>query len=58
MNNLSANYERMLEVLRRISDETHLSYQRCVTKIKDLEVISLMLTAEYMGIDNESHLFR
>lgn len=58
MNNLSANYERILEVLRKISDETLLSYQRRVPKMKDLEVVSLVLTAEYMGIDSENHLFR
>ncbi|MFV0182867.1 hypothetical protein OBK15_11970 [Empedobacter falsenii] len=26
--------------------------------MKDLELISLALTAEFMGIDNENHLFR
>lgn len=58
MNNLIANYERILEVLREISDETLLSYQRRIPKMKDLEVVSLVLTAEYMGIDSENHLFR
>lgn len=58
MNNLSANYERILEVLRKISNENLLSYQRRVPKLKDLELISLALTAEYMSIDSENHLFR
>ncbi|QIY84042.1 IS982 family transposase [Chryseobacterium sp. NEB161] len=58
MNNLSANYERILEVLRKISNENLLSYQRRVPKMKDLELISLALTAEYMRIDSENHLFR
>ncbi|SHM66035.1 Transposase DDE domain-containing protein [Chryseobacterium polytrichastri] len=58
MNNLSANYERILEVLRKLSNETLLSYQRRVPRMKDLEVISLALTAEYMGIDSENNLFR
>lgn len=58
MNNLSANYERILEVLRKISNENLLSYQRRVPKMKDLELISLALTAEYMGIDSENHFFR
>ncbi|WP_129041308.1 IS982 family transposase, partial [Chryseobacterium sp. CH21] len=58
MNNLIANYGRILEVLREISDETLLSYQRRIPKMKDLEVVSLVLTAEYMGIDSENHLFR
>lgn len=58
MNNLGANYKRILEVLRKISSETLLSYQRRVPRMKDLEVVSLALTAEYMGIDSENHLFR
>ena len=58
MNNLKANYERILEVLRKISKENLLPYQRREPKMSDLEVLSLSLTAEYMGIDSESHLFR
>ncbi|AJW64133.1 Transposase DDE domain protein [Elizabethkingia miricola] len=58
MNNLSANYERILEVLREISNENLVSYQRRISKLKDLELISLALTAEFMGIDSENHLFR
>ncbi|MFC4380054.1 hypothetical protein ACFO0Q_01970 [Chryseobacterium bernardetii] len=46
MNNLITNYERILEVLREISDETLLSYQRRIPKMKNLEVLSLVLTAE------------
>lgn len=57
MNNLNANYERILEVLREISNENLVSYQRRAPKLKDLELISLALTAEFMGIDSESHLF-
>lgn len=57
MNNLSANYERILEVLRKISNDNLLSYQRRVYKLKDLELISLALTAEFMGIDSENHIF-
>ena len=58
MNNLNANYERILEVLRKISNDNLLCYQRRVPKLKDLELISLALTAEFMGIDSENHLFR
>lgn len=58
MNNLTANYERILEVLRKISKNNLLSYQRRVPKLKDLELISLALTAEFMSIDSENHLFR
>lgn len=58
MNNLRANYERILEVLRKISTERLLSIQRRRPAMSDLEVISLSLTAEYMGIDSENDLFR
>lgn len=58
MNNLKANYERILEVLRKISKENLIDYQRRTPKMSDLELISLSLTAEYMGIDSENHLFR
>lgn len=58
MNNLQANYERILEVLRKISNDHLLEYQRRRPKLSDLELITLSLTAEYMGIDSENHLFR
>ena len=35
-----------------------MSYQRRAPKLKDLELISLALTAKFMGIDSENHLFR
>ncbi|TDS51230.1 hypothetical protein C8P70_14114, partial [Myroides indicus] len=43
MNNLGANYERISEVLRKISNENLLPYQRRTPKLKDLELISLAL---------------
>ena len=58
MNKLDANYKRILEVLRKISNEYLLSYQRRAPILKDMELISLALTAEFMGIDSENHLFR
>jgi len=58
MNNLNANYERILEVLRKLSKEQLISYQRRTPKMSDLELISLSLTSEFLGIDSESDLFR
>lgn len=58
MNNLTANYERILEVLRKMSKDQLLSYQRRTPKMSDLELICLSLTSEFMGIDSESTLFR
>ena len=58
MNNLRANYERILEVLKKISTDRQLPMQRRRPAMSDLELISLSLTAEYMGIDSENDLFR
>ncbi len=58
MYNLNANYERILEVLQKISKEQLLAYQRRQPKMSDLELISLSLTAEFMGMDSENDLFR
>lgn len=58
MSNLRANYERILEVLRKTSKDQLLLYQRRKPKLSDLELISLSLTAEYMSIDSEMDLFR
>ena len=43
--------------LKKISNETLLSYQRRLPKLKDLKLMSLTLTAEFMSIDSENHLF-
>ncbi len=58
MNNLKANYERILEVLRKISEEQLLPYQRRKPKLSDLELLSLGLTAEFLGMDSENDLSR
>ena len=58
MNNLNANYERILEVLRKILKENLLRYQRRQPMLSDLELVSLSITEEYMGIDSENNLFR
>lgn len=58
MDNLLANYKRILEVLQSISENTLLSYQRRKPKLSDIELISICLTAEYLGIDSENYLFR
>src|SRR5699024_1573370 len=57
-NNLNAIYERILEVLRKISDDQLLPYQRRRPRMSDLELVCLSLTAEYLGIDSENDLFR
>ena len=58
MNTFSTNYKRILEVLREISKEQLLPYQRRRPRLSDLELVCLSLTAEFMGIDSENDLFR
>ncbi|GGG10103.1 hypothetical protein GCM10011344_08460 [Dokdonia pacifica] len=58
MNNLTANHKRILEVLREISKEQLLPYQRRQPRLSDLELICLSLIAEFMGMDSENDLFR
>ena len=55
---MKANYETILEVLRKISKDQLLAYQRRQPKLSDLELIALNLTAEYLSIDSENDLFR
>jgi len=50
MNNLSANCERILEVLNKISKHQLLCYRRRKPKLSDLELIALSLTSEYMAL--------
>jgi len=50
--------QRILEVLREISKEQLLPYQRRRPRLSDLELVCLSLTAEFMGIDSENDLFR
>jgi len=47
-----------LEVLLKISEHQLLPYQRRQPRFSDLELVSLSLTAEYLGIDSENDLFR
>ena len=58
MHNFKANYEIILKVLKQISKETLLPYQRRTPMLSDIEIISINLTAEYLGIDSECDLFR
>ncbi len=57
MHNFKANYEIILTVLKQISQETLLPYQRRKPMLSDIEV-SMNLAAEYLGIDSECDLFR
>jgi len=58
MNNFRANYNKILEVLNTITKKESFLLQKRKPKLKDIELIAMNLTAEYMGIDSECQLFR
>lgn len=58
MNNLVENYNKILKVLRKIDEKENYHHQIRKPKMSDKEIIALNLTAEFLGIDSEHHLFR
>ncbi|PWJ92224.1 DDE family transposase [Flavobacterium araucananum] len=58
MHNFTANYDKILEVLKELDfeSENFLSQIR-KPKLTDLKVIGINLTLEYMSIDSEYQLF-
>jgi hypothetical protein len=58
MNNFKANYNKILEVLKSITEKEQFLQQKRRPKLKDIELIAMNLTAEYMSIDSECQLFR
>ena len=58
MNNFTANYNKILEVLKSITEKEQFLKQKRRPKLKDIELIAMNLTAEYMSIDSECQLFR
>jgi len=58
MNDFKATYDKILEVLQIVSKKESFLTQIRKPKLKDIELIAMNLTAEYMGIDSECQLFR
>lgn len=58
MNNFSASYEKILHVLKSNFEIENFILQKRKSKLSDIELISLDLTAQYMSIDSECQLFR
>ena len=58
MNNFTASYEKILEYIKSNTNKESFLQQIRKPKLTDIEVISINLTAEYMGIDSECQLFR
>lgn len=58
MSNLEASYKLILSELRKISSKENLYFKPIVPKLSDLELISLIILAEFKSIDSEHQLFR
>ena len=58
MNNFEANYNKILEILKTITEKENFLTQIRKPKLNDIELIAMNLTSEYMSIDSENHLFR
>ena len=53
MNNLKQSYEVILTVLRKVEQKDNFLSQIRAPKLSDIELIALVLTAEYLSIDSE-----
>lgn len=59
MHNFTANYEKILEVLKELDlDSENFLFQIRKPRLTDLRIIAINLTSEYMSIDSEHQLFR
>ena len=58
MSNLEASYKLILKELRKISKKENLYFKPIKPKLSDIELISLIILAEFRSIDSEHQLFR
>ena len=58
MNNFSASYEKILDILKQIEQKMNFLNQIRISRLSDIELIAMDITAEYMSIDSEYQLFR
>lgn len=58
MSNFEASYKIILKELREISKSENFYFKPIMPKLSDIEVISLMISAEFKSIDSEYQLFR
>ena len=58
MSNLEVNYKLILRELRKLSELDDFYFKPIKPKLSDLELISLILLAEFKSIDSEHQLFR
>lgn len=58
MHNFQANYDKILEVLRKNIASSTFVIQNRKPKLSDIELVAIDLAAQYMSIDSEHQLFR
>lgn len=58
MSNLEASYNLILKELRKISDRDNFYFKPITPKLSDIELIGLIIFAEFKSIDSEHQLFR
>ncbi len=58
MNNFTRNYEIILETLQQVESKMNFRNQKRPPKPSDIELITIDLTSEFLGIDSERDLFR
>ena len=58
MSNLEANYELILSELRKLTRTENFYFKPIKPKLSDIELISLIILAEFKSIDSEHQLFR
>jgi len=58
MSNLEASYKLIFNELSKISESDNFYFKPINPKLSDLELISLIILAEYKSIDSEYQLFR
>jgi len=58
MHNFEASYKLILNELRKILPEDNFYYKPIRPKLSDIELISLIILAEYQSVDSEYQLFR
>lgn len=58
MSNFIASYKLILKELRNISEKDNFYFKPIKPKLSDIEMISIIILAEYKSIDSEHQLFR
>lgn len=58
MSNLQANYELILTELQKLIKTDNFYFKPIKPKLSDIEIVSLIILAEYKSIDSEYQLFR